>query len=188
MSFGLRAALAKDDTYLVYARTAELSAPAAERLCRRDVSTSPRHLKDAYTLWGMQKLISSVLAGAAVTLVLLTSACSSESGAADVEKVDATEAVQLIEQGEHTVIDVRTPAEYASGHVDGADNLDVSAATFERQLQGLDRSEEYIVYCQSGNRSAGAAEKMADLGFAEVVDAGGILELETAGAPIVTGS
>jgi len=34
MSFGLRAALAKDDTYLVYARTAELSAPAADKMVR----------------------------------------------------------------------------------------------------------------------------------------------------------
>lgn len=158
------------------------------RSAARDLSTKPRHLEDAYTLRGMQKLISSGLAGAVATMVLLTSACSSDSGAAVVEKVEATEAVQLIERGEHTVIDVRTPAEYASGHVDGAENLDVSAATFEKQVEGLDKSEEYIVYCQSGNRSAGAAEKMADLGFAEVVDAGGILELETAGAPIVKGS
>jgi len=136
----------------------------------------------------MQKLISSGLAGAAAIMVLLASACSSDSGAAVVEKVEATEAVQLIEQGEHTVIDVRTPAEYASGHVDVAENLDVSAATFEQQVKRLDRSEEYILYCQSGNRSAGAAETMADLGFTDVVDAGGILELETAGASIVTGS
>jgi len=133
-------------------------------------------------------MISSGLVGAAAALVLLVSGCSSGSDADAVEKVGAAQAVKLIDQGEHTVIDVRTPAEYATGHVDGAENLDVSAVTFEQQVKGLDRSEEYILYCQSGNRSAGAAETMADLGFTDVVDAGGILELETAGAPIVTGS
>ena len=118
-------------------------------------------------------------------LLLSTAACSSDT--AEVETVDAPQAVEIIEAGEHTVIDVRTPAEYAAGHVDGAENIDVTAATFEQQVEKLDKDEEYVVYCQSGNRSASAAATMADLGFTEVVDAGGILSLEVAGAPIVQG-
>ena len=118
-------------------------------------------------------------------LLLSTAACSSDS--ADVETVGPPEAVELIEAGEHTVIDVRTPAEYAAGHVEGAENIDVTAATFEQQVEKLDKGEEYVVYCQSGNRSASAAEKMVELGFTEVVDGGGILSLEAAGAPVVQG-
>lgn len=134
----------------------------------------------------MRKSISAALAGAATVLLLTTSACS--SGSADVEKVAATEAVELIEAGEHTVIDVRTPAEFAAAHVDGAENIDVSSPDFEDLVADLDKDEEYVVYCQSGNRSAQAADKMADLGFTELVDAGGIVELQGAGAPLVSGN
>lgn len=134
----------------------------------------------------MRKPVSAALAGAAAVLLLTTSACSSGSDA--VEKVDAAEAVDLIEAGEHTVIDVRTPGEYAAAHVDGAENIDVTAPTFEDIVAELDKDEEYVVYCQSGNRSAQAADKMADLGFTEIVDAGGIGELQGAGAPLVAGN
>jgi rhodanese-related sulfurtransferase len=133
----------------------------------------------------MRRTLSTTLAGAAAVLLLSAAACSSDT--AEVETVDAPQAVGIIEAGEHTVIDVRTPAEYAAGHVDGAENIDVTAATFEQQVEKLDKDEEYVVYCQSGNRSASAAATMADLGFTEVVDAGGILSLEAAGAPIVQG-
>jgi rhodanese-related sulfurtransferase len=133
----------------------------------------------------MRKSLTTTLGGAAAALLMLTSACSSGSDA--VEKVDAAEAVEIIEGGEHTVIDVRTPAEFAAGHVDGSENIDVSAGSFEQQVEQLDKDEEYVVYCQSGNRSAQAADKMADLGFTEIVDGGGIVDLQSAGAEIVAG-
>lgn len=133
----------------------------------------------------MRKSLTTALGGAAAALLMLTSACSSGSDA--VEKVDAAEAVEIIEAGEHTVIDVRTPAEFAAGHVDGSENIDVSAGSFEQQVEQLDKDEEYVVYCQSGNRSAQAADTMAELGFTEIVDGGGIVDLQSAGADIVAG-
>jgi phage shock protein E len=133
----------------------------------------------------MRKSLTTTLGGAAAALLMLTSACSSGSDA--VEKVDAAEAVEIIEAGEHTVIDVRTSAEFAAGHVDGSENIDVSAGSFEQQVEQLDKDEEYVVYCQSGNRSAQAADKMAELGFTEIVDGGGIVDLQSAGADIVAG-
>jgi rhodanese-related sulfurtransferase len=134
----------------------------------------------------MRKTLTTTLGGAAAALLLMTSACSSSDTAA-VETVDATEAVEIIDAGEHTVIDVRTPAEYAAGHVDGAENIDVTAGSFEEQVEQLPKDEEYVVYCQSGNRSADAADKMAGLGFTEIVDGGGIVALQSAGADIVAG-
>ncbi|HEX6248622.1 MAG TPA: rhodanese-like domain-containing protein [Nocardioidaceae bacterium] len=133
----------------------------------------------------MRRTLTTTLGGAAAALLLMTSACSSDTAA--VEKVDATEAVELIEAGEHTVIDVRTPAEFAAGHVEGAENIDVTASTFEEEVAELDKDEEYVVYCQSGNRSADAADAMAELGFTEVVDGGGIVSLQSAGADVVAG-
>ncbi len=133
----------------------------------------------------MQKRLTTTLAAAAASLVMLTSACS--TGTATVEKVDATAAVQIIESGERTVIDVRTAPEFVAGHVDGAENIDVTASSFADEVEVLDKDAEYLVYCQSGNRSADAAAKMADLGFADVVDGGGIVDLQGAGADIVAG-
>ena len=134
----------------------------------------------------MRKPLTTAFAGAAAALVLLVSGCSSDT--ATVETVDAPEAVEIIESGERTVIDVRTAPEFAAGHVDGAENIDATASSFTDQVERLDTDGEYLVYCQSGNRSADAAEKMADLGFTDVVDAGGIVDLQAAGADIVPGS
>ncbi|MBV6728983.1 rhodanese-like domain-containing protein [Nocardioides daeguensis] len=84
-----------------------------------------------------------------------------------------------------TVVDVRTAEEFAAGHLEGAVNIDVSAPDFEAQLAQLDPAATYIVYCHSGNRSAQATAAMAALGFAEVVDAGGIEHAAAAtGLPI----
>ena len=134
------------------------------------------------TTWPLPSRRSGTLVGAAVGLGLLASGCSS---AGEVETVDPAEAVALIERGAHVVVDVRTPAEFAAGHVEGAVNVDVTSPAFTSALEELDRDEEYVLYCQSGNRSARAAEKMAALGFSVVVDAGGVGALESAGADIV---
>lgn len=81
---------------------------------------------------------------------------------------------------ETTVVDVRTLAEYAGGHLDGAVNLDVNAADFETGLTLLDPTADYVVYCQSGNRSARAVALMEQAGFTSVHDAGGISDAATA--------
>ncbi len=138
------------------------------------------------TVGSMNRILTSAVGLVAVVLLALTSACSTGTDA--VQKPEAAEAVRIIEAGDHAVIDVRTPSEYAAGHVEGAENIDVSDPTFVEQVQKLDKDGAYVVYCQSGNRSASAAEKMADLGFTEVVDAGGITSLQSAGAAVVPGS
>ena len=86
------------------------------------------------------------------------------------------------------VIDVRTPQEYAEGHLQGAMNIDVQSGSFEQQVSELETGGSYVVYCRSGNRSARAADLMAKLGFQHVVNAGGLQDAAHAtGLPIVTG-
>jgi rhodanese-related sulfurtransferase len=86
-----------------------------------------------------------------------------------------------------TVLDVRTPAEFASGHLAGAVNLDVQAATFADAVAGLDPAGTYAVYCHSGNRSAVAAAYLADHGFDAVYQLeGGITAWQAAGRPVTT--
>jgi len=72
------------------------------------------------------------------------------------------------------VIDVRTPAEYSEGHLDGAVNIDVQDPNFGTILSQLPTDGEYVVYCRSGNRSAQAVEIMKASGFTHVADAGGV--------------
>ena len=74
------------------------------------------------------------------------------------------------------IIDVRTPAEFAGGHLDGAVNIDIQSPDFAGQIAGLDRNGSYVVYCRSGNRSGMAMAQMLDMGFTDVSNAGSVEE------------
>lgn len=63
------------------------------------------------------------------------------------------------------LVDVRTPAEFASGHIPGAVNMDVSGTEFDNQTAKLDKKEPVAVYCRSGARSKTAARKLAEKGY-----------------------
>lgn len=86
------------------------------------------------------------------------------------------------------VLDVRTPAEFAEGHLPGAVNIDVSAADFASRVAALDKATPYAVYCRSGNRSAAALEVMKEQGFSAAYHlGGGITAWQSAGGEVVTG-
>lgn len=73
------------------------------------------------------------------------------------------------------VIDVRTKAEYSSGHIPKAKNIDIMSGGFEQQIEMLDKQKSYYLYCRSGGRSSSAAAKMGTLGFRNVFNlVGGI--------------
>ena len=124
----------------------------------------------------MRSLRTLALA-AVMTAALLTgaAACSSTTG----PEIDTAGA---------TVIDVRTPGEYTAGHLEGAVNIDIQNENgFLSGIRQLDRDGKFVVYCRSGNRSAAAANRMRDLGFTDVVDAGGFDEAAAAtGLRVVT--
>lgn len=83
---------------------------------------------------------------------------------------------QLRKSKKGVLIDVRTPEEYAEGHIRNATNLDYLDDSFEPQADKLDRSKTYFLYCRSGNRTKGAASVMASLGFKNIfILDGGIL-------------
>ena len=125
------------------------------------------------------------LAVLALVAVFAIAACDSGSAAVEVPgayTVTAEEAVEMLD--ERTVIDVRTPAEYDQAHIVGAVNIDVDGADFADQIAELDAKEPYLLYCNSGNRSAVAAGQMEDIGIEDIADAGGIVDLARAEAPI----
>lgn len=100
----------------------------------------------------------------------------------------STAAEPIAVTAETVIVDVRTPAEYTAGHLDGAVNIDVQSADFDTLIGVLPTDGDYVVYCASGNRSAVAVDRMADLGFTTVTDAGGFSAAEdSTGLAVVTG-
>jgi rhodanese-related sulfurtransferase len=102
--------------------------------------------------------------------------------------VDAAAAITDNPPDDLVVLDVRTPEEFAEGHLEGAVLVDFYAADFADQLAALDTDVPYLVYCRSGNRSGQALGMMEQLGFASAVDVdGGIVAWADAGLPVTTG-
>ena len=83
------------------------------------------------------------------------------------------------------VIDVRSPQEFAEGHVQGALNLDLNSGEFQAAMDGLDPDANYALYCRSGNRSGQAAAMLAGAGFTSVQDLGPLQDAADAlGLPV----
>ena len=127
----------------------------------------------------MHRMHARALALTLLLLVTLVAACGGSSAAA-VQKPGAAKAAGMLPN--LVVIDVRTPAEYAAGHIAGAQNIDVEAADFGTRIATLDKKGAYLVYCHSGRRSGLAADQMAKAGFTDIVDGGAMADLVAAGA------
>lgn len=113
-----------------------------------------------------------------------TAAAAPASGA----KVGAAEFAAALKRPGTTIVDVRTPAEFAQGHLQGAVNLDVESPDFAAQIATLDPTAPYAVYCRSGNRSGVAVAAMAQQGFTTAYHLeGGIGAWQDAGGDVVTG-
>lgn len=122
---------------------------------------------------------------ALVTLAIGAAACSkapepsvgesepepaaASAGRGSVRDVSVAEAHKLISgDAPARVIDVRTPGEFAQGHIASAINLDVTDPGFVRQLARLDPAATYVLHCKSGTRSAKALELMRARGFRDI--------------------
>jgi rhodanese-related sulfurtransferase len=83
------------------------------------------------------------------------------------------------------VLDVRTPEEFAQGHLANATLKNFYDADFKAQLEQLNRWQPTILYCRSGNRSAKTLTLMRELGFRNVYEVkGGVLAWQAAGFPL----
>lgn len=110
----------------------------------------------------MKKIVSLFAAlVTAVTVMFGVTACAPEN--TDMSTVTA-------------VIDVRTPAEFAEGHLEGAINIDWQGATFADDIAQFDTAGTYVIYCRSGNRSGQAISAMTEMGFTDLTNAGSVDE------------
>lgn len=83
------------------------------------------------------------------------------------------------------VIDVRTPKEFTSGHIEHAKNLHIYDQDFTTRLDSLDKDETVYVYCKAGARSAEAVETLEQKGFKHIVELeGGLDAWNDAGKPV----
>ncbi len=90
------------------------------------------------------------------------------------EKLKSTPNAQLI--------DVRTPQEYSSQHIEAAKNINWNGDDFEIQAAKLDKNQPVFVYCMVGGRSKKASDKLVEMGFSKVYDLqGGIMKWNAAG-------
>ena len=111
-----------------------------------------------------------------VTLLLgmsLLSGCG--SAGRSYQQITAEEAKNMMD-GTAVVLDVREQNEYDTGHVPGAVLLPVGSITEQTAADVVaDKTTVVLVYCRSGSRSKKAAQKLADLGYTNVYEFGGIL-------------
>ena len=91
-------------------------------------------------------------------------------------KISATDGQALMEEGNVTVVDVRTAGEYAEKHIPGAINIPVESIGDQKPAELSDTDSELIVYCRTGVRSKQAADKLLALGYRQVNDMGGIVD------------
>lgn len=130
-------------------------------------------------LYKMKKIIVNSF----VLILLALSACSNGQNASYnlnvndfYEKLKSTKDAQLV--------DVRTPGEYAGGHLANALNYDWNGGNFETQSKKLDKQKPVFVYCLSGGRSASAASNLRSAGFKAVYEMnGGMMKWRAAGLP-----
>ena len=96
---------------------------------------------------------------------------SSSESSLNYTKLDPPDfAHKLNELDNELLIDVRTPDEYNTGHLEGATILDFRDSNFRKQVDHLDRSRPVMIYCAAGGRSSAAVTVLQELGFAEIYE------------------
>lgn len=112
-----------------------------------------------------------------MSAILLLSACTAANADAGYKQISTVEAITMMEtEQDYIILDVRTQEEYAAGHIPNAicvpnESIDGSV------IPALpDKDQLILVYCRSGRRSKEAAQKLADMGYTDIVEFGGIID------------
>ena len=112
-----------------------------------------------------------------LSAMLVSSCGATESSSSGYRQISMDEAVKMMrDEKNYIILDVRKPDEFAEGHIPGAINVpneEIDTA----EIEDLPAKKQLIlVYCRSGRRSKEAAEKLAKLGYTNIVEFGGILD------------
>ena len=134
----------------------------------------------------MKKFLTCLLA-----VLGLNTACGQQNqrslaeGKSNFENTDVQGFAELIADTNVVVLDVRTAAEFAEGHIQGAVLIDQGQSDFvEKAKATLPTDKTIAIYCRSGRRSANAAGRLADVGYKCVNLKGGIMAWQGANMPV----
>lgn len=124
-----------------------------------------------------------------VLLVVVLCCGNPQENKATVKNIDTKEAKELLDKGhDFIVLDVRTPEEFNSGHIEGAVNINVYDDDFSGQVDQLDKDKTYIVHCAANvenGRSAKSIGIMVDLGFKNIMSMdGGFTQWQSEGLAV----
>ncbi|WP_314061024.1 rhodanese-like domain-containing protein [Empedobacter brevis] len=116
---------------------------------------------------------NKILGIALLTGVLFLGSCANQSPNMEGKQAKQEEILSTLDNAsevnlknkKNILLDVRTPEEFAEGHVPGAINIDVKNSSFEKEIQKLDPKKNYYIYCKSGVRAKLATERMQEKGF-----------------------
>ena len=119
----------------------------------------------------MKKILPLLFSALAFT------ACGSASSELSFQQISMDAAItQMAEEDNFILLDVRTPEEFADGHIPGAINIPNESIDENDIAELPDKEQRIYVYCRSGNRSKQASAKLVNLGYTNVVEIGGIID------------
>lgn len=125
--------------------------------------------------WSNSRIISHLLSGPLVmgALAVLLAACGASQPT--YKQISQDEAMKTMkDESGYLIVDVRTPEEFAEGHIPGAINVPNEEIGIEMPDALPDKDQLLLVYCRRGNRSKEASQKLADMGYTNVYEFGGI--------------
>ncbi|NNL15340.1 MAG: rhodanese-like domain-containing protein [Flavobacteriaceae bacterium] len=100
--------------------------------------------------------------------------------------LEPKEMKEFLASNDVLLIDVRTPQEFKSGHIENAVNVDFKSSDFSEAVQKLDTTKTLVIYCRSGRRSGMGTTEFIKAGFDEVLDLkGGVLNWQKQGLELV---
>lgn len=121
-----------------------------------------------------------------MALLLLSGCSAAEQKNPGYRQIGMEEAITMMDaEDNYIILDVRTPEEFLEQHIPGAINVANETIGTKEIPELPDKDQLILVYCRSGNRSKQAAEKLAALGYTDIVEFGGIRDWP---GEIVTGA
>ena len=112
-----------------------------------------------------------------LSTLLLAGCAAVPQRANSYRQIRMEQAVRMMErETDYVILDVRTPEEYAAGHIPGAINVPNESIGTEEIPTLPVKDRLILVYCRSGRRSKEAAQKLVSLGYTNIVEFGGILD------------